>query len=413
MTSSRIPSVDNASPPSLQDRLCTAAKSSSKELLSLLEQNADPNIPDRETKLTPLMLAARHGKFAAIRPLIENGAEPNRTTQKGRTALHIACRRGAAISVAQLISGGADPFHASKMNTIPLHEVAFSGDVGCAQALMDSVDPQRLADMLDRQENHHGDTPLHVASRLGKHELVTLLLRHGAQQGLENNKGKRAKDLSTSLEVDRAFAEASSLPHGNSAEEAERSSSAASLNASSPIPLVGSFDIPGAIHTPPANRGRVASFSSQFLQKNAISPPPPVVFPLMNTMSSISSLDILSVQGGKPPERPQGEELERARNSSYLGRHRNTAPALAGGQASQSVLAGSHSDALSRHSANIGNDSAPQAVLARVHSVALSLHRANIAAAHERHRAALEKVHGRHTEKMCAAMKNFGGATGI
>lgn len=80
---------------------------------ALLEAGVDPNAtfndPDEDERgLTPLMLAAEDEKTLDIlASLLSHGADPNRATRKGTTALSAAAGRGNRPAVARLVAAGA------------------------------------------------------------------------------------------------------------------------------------------------------------------------------------------------------------------------------------------------------------------------------------------------------------------
>lgn len=74
----------------------------------------------RDSKLTPLHLAALNDDAASLRLLLEHGAKVNAASTYGLTALHAAAANGNREIVALLLQHGADPLaHLSRPGTAP------------------------------------------------------------------------------------------------------------------------------------------------------------------------------------------------------------------------------------------------------------------------------------------------------
>ncbi|NYI04275.1 ankyrin repeat domain-containing protein [Allostreptomyces psammosilenae] len=74
----------------------------------LLDAGAPPNLTnDRGDTL--VMLAAYHGHAEAVRVLLEHGADPNRINDRGQSPLAGAVFKGTPDVVRVLLEGGADP----------------------------------------------------------------------------------------------------------------------------------------------------------------------------------------------------------------------------------------------------------------------------------------------------------------
>lgn len=95
-------------------RTYLAAQRGDLGTLRVLKSN-DPSI-DRAVRLTysckgwrPLIIAAAQGHADAVKILLEKGANPNVTNEKGRTALMFAAHYGYTNIVDQLLAAGAQP----------------------------------------------------------------------------------------------------------------------------------------------------------------------------------------------------------------------------------------------------------------------------------------------------------------
>jgi len=74
----------------------------------LLDEGANPDLPDRRSGRSGLLIAAESGDTAMVRMLLEAKADPNRADRQGETPLMKAARAGAAEAVQLLIKAGAD-----------------------------------------------------------------------------------------------------------------------------------------------------------------------------------------------------------------------------------------------------------------------------------------------------------------
>ena len=107
----------------------------------------------------PLIDAAKEGKIAEAKSLLENNTDPNTADQKGYTALNWAAYKGHLAIVEALVSRGAD---------------------------------------VNRNSNERRYTPLMNAAAIGNKQITSYLLRHGANAALEDLDGYAA--ISWSLE---------------------------------------------------------------------------------------------------------------------------------------------------------------------------------------------------------------------
>jgi len=106
--------------------------------------------------ITPLHLAAKHGRPDVVALLLERGAAVNPRSQDGVTPLSIAVQEGRLEIVALLLAKGAQ---------------------------------------VNEQVQIGGVTLLHVTAYRGDQEIVSLLLRHGADKQARMTSGERPVDL--------------------------------------------------------------------------------------------------------------------------------------------------------------------------------------------------------------------------
>ena len=121
--------------------------------------------------------------------LLERGVDVNTRRMGNYTPLHVACCFGKPEIVRLLLDHGADANVETEYGMKLLHQVSF----GFCESQEDGV---RVAELLlehdadvNIQDNDHL-TPLHIASRHGKLEIVRLLLDRGAEVNAESDNGE-------------------------------------------------------------------------------------------------------------------------------------------------------------------------------------------------------------------------------
>jgi ankyrin repeat protein len=160
----------------------------------------------------PVADAAMHGDVAAVKALLQKGADVNAPQGDGMTALHWAAERGDAEMTAVLLAGGASPAVETRIGhytplhiaakggfdqvvkrladaradvsaltatgAMPVHFAAAAGNAGTVAVLLDrGADP-------DARETQWGQTPLMFAASGGRTAVVTLLMTRGANAKL-------------------------------------------------------------------------------------------------------------------------------------------------------------------------------------------------------------------------------------
>lgn len=118
--------------------------------------------------------------------------EPVRAT--GLTPLHIAASESATDAVAALLALGADSTKVTARNRNVLHSAADRGAILGAAAVLNGVDLRTRATLITAQDDE-GNTPLHLAARSGRADLVRLLVEAGSSRGTHNAAEKTAADV--------------------------------------------------------------------------------------------------------------------------------------------------------------------------------------------------------------------------
>lgn len=152
-----LPAADGSAPL----HLCTSAQSFQCAQL-LLEGGAEVNVRMRESRLTPLHVAARRGLEEHVELLLSHGADVLATNREGETPLNAAC------------SGAERPSEAGRYLRV-------------VQKLLDAGADPRTAG----RKQH---TPLHNACANCSPRIVSLLLQHGAKADVANCAGYTPMD---------------------------------------------------------------------------------------------------------------------------------------------------------------------------------------------------------------------------
>jgi ankyrin repeat protein len=141
----------------------------------LVEQGADVNGAHGDGR-TALHWAAERGYAAVAEVLLEAGASPAAATRIGsHTPLHVAATYGRADVVRLLIEARADVNVRTTTGAAPLHFAAASGNVAAVVLLLDA------GAAIDDREAQWEQTPLMFAAGSGRTEVVRTLLARGAR----------------------------------------------------------------------------------------------------------------------------------------------------------------------------------------------------------------------------------------
>ena len=120
-----------------------------------------------------LIEAARAGDRAAVKTLVQKGANVNAAEGDGTTALHWASYRDDVEAADVLIKGGAKVNAANDLGVTPLWTASLNGSSAMVRRLLQAGANPNLALLA-------GETPVMVASRSGAAEVVEQLIAKGA-----------------------------------------------------------------------------------------------------------------------------------------------------------------------------------------------------------------------------------------
>jgi ankyrin repeat protein len=160
-----------SSQPSLDDQLRAAIMADDEDAITkLVEQGVDIDKPVWPPfHKSPLGVAARYDKPAAVRALVRHGADVTRRDRNGRQPLHNAASFSAA-SIPYLLAAGAPLVAKESFGRTPL--LVASGT--CLQAVCSLLDAG--GDTLLDTTDSVGSGPLHQACQSGKIDIVRYLL---------------------------------------------------------------------------------------------------------------------------------------------------------------------------------------------------------------------------------------------
>ena len=151
-----------------------------------------PNLENYELGETPLHIAVKAGNFEICRKLLAAGADINHQNSKWETALHLAAEFGHVEIVTELLNYGANINTYNKSGCIPLHNTSIKGNVKIVEKLL-----KHEAALPNLTTLLGGDTALHHASQYGHFEVVSALIRHGANVDQQDGNNETALHFAT------------------------------------------------------------------------------------------------------------------------------------------------------------------------------------------------------------------------
>ena len=155
----------------------------------MIDQGASVDASDRDG-VTPLLSALVGRQNGVVAMLIAKGADVNRGS-KNTTPLILALEMDDADAVGQLIRRGANVNARSARGELPLRAVIVERRRGdTIDEALRAQDQAKMRLLLDagadvRATAKDGSTPLHLAARHDRDDLVALLIAHGADLNVE------------------------------------------------------------------------------------------------------------------------------------------------------------------------------------------------------------------------------------
>nr|XP_054769582.1 ankyrin repeat domain-containing protein 27-like [Lytechinus pictus] len=152
---------------------------------------------------TPMHAAAAYGHPEIISILMRRGGEVNVTDYHGSTPLHLACQRGHQNVTLLLLAKSALVSIEDNDGNRPLHLCCANGHEECVKALLYSTRPSQRVSI--NAINTRGDTALHLASRWGYANIVSLLIEHGASVEARNRRQETPLMCSHNINISRTI----------------------------------------------------------------------------------------------------------------------------------------------------------------------------------------------------------------
>lgn len=159
------------------------SRDDTRQLQTLLQAGADPNIVDGLTGRTPVLLAAKIGNLEAMKELLDAGADPETADRRGETPIHLAVRREDRDGLTLLLEAGADLNSRDSCGQTPLHVLADAGEAAVLGLLVRS----ELAFNADEGSKWFVLERLAVTSQA---QIALDLLRAGASLKAQNDLGQ-------------------------------------------------------------------------------------------------------------------------------------------------------------------------------------------------------------------------------
>lgn len=145
-----------------------------------------------ERRQTPLMASVTNTAATKVTEfLVYHGADVNaRVDDLLQTALHIACKDGNTAAVKLLLQAGADPYALDVMKRSVMHYSSFGGSPKVMEKLI-----LRTKGVFINAADESGYTPLMIACEQGRPEIVHVLLSVGADPLRRNRLNHQAMEL--------------------------------------------------------------------------------------------------------------------------------------------------------------------------------------------------------------------------
>lgn len=144
-----------------------------EQMLALLEKQNDT--ATTKTRKMPIFLALMEGKIEKLKTMLRNGTDPNQADEYGKTLLHYATEYSMDKKFFRLLlECGANVNASTKNGLSPLIIAVLYNSTDIANLLIN-----HRANVKD-SNNILQWTPLHLASLLGNNDIVTVLIRKGA-----------------------------------------------------------------------------------------------------------------------------------------------------------------------------------------------------------------------------------------
>ncbi|KAF3070284.1 Ankyrin-1 [Trichoderma lentiforme] len=155
----------------------------------LLENGANP-MAVTDDGLSSLHLTAASGNFQLVEMLMNTVYDLDISDYKGRRPIHLAAKGGHEAIMSEFLFMGANSESSANDKTTLLHYACEGGsDVAVKELLESGMGGSVFA------KNDHEQTPLHIASKTGHHNIVAMLIRAKAECSAVDKDGNTPLDL--------------------------------------------------------------------------------------------------------------------------------------------------------------------------------------------------------------------------
>jgi ankyrin repeat protein len=159
----------------------------------------DRNLPG-PSRWTPLHYAANRGRADYVRILCEHGASPYLQSVSGNTPLSLAAERCYPDVVAMLLEYGASANQVGHHFKPPLYHAVYTSNLHDSERSLKTCELLVSAGADVNVKSENGPSVLHMAVALGKEEIVSLLVEHGADLSYVNHSGYDALAVARTYE---------------------------------------------------------------------------------------------------------------------------------------------------------------------------------------------------------------------
>lgn len=150
-----------------------------------------------------------------LKKLLSEGADPNISSDSGWSVIHTAAiYKPECLKL--LIDAGADPLKADNFGCTVLHQAVTGVAEDCVKTLIPFYIKAGKLNIID----NYGQTPVHYAAWYGWPKILDIIIKAGADIGIEENNGKTALHLA--VEKDHSRCAVSLLEAGADIEHRNR-----------------------------------------------------------------------------------------------------------------------------------------------------------------------------------------------
>jgi len=151
-------------------------------LKHMIQRGANPTTPNIWGD-APIHWAAQLGRSRLLRQLVSHPIDPNVKGFRGDSPMHRAARFGHVECVESLKADGAAVDAPNDLGFLPIHEAVLAGHTNVVKALI------KAGAKVNVPLQRTGDTPLHMAARLGWADIMSLLQDNGGDLTVKNASG--------------------------------------------------------------------------------------------------------------------------------------------------------------------------------------------------------------------------------